>query len=132
SAGGNVVAMSVGQREGVFAPHQETVHAEHVLSYVVRGHLRVEAGAIMDAKEGSLGLIPAGVPHRSLGGTGKMWSVAFCTTCLRLDDAEPVMRPFRAVRAGAIPLFTAPSARRTRVQRWFRELQEELTRDSLE
>ena len=105
--------------------HRETSHTEHVLIFVVDGWIEMHSGAPVRAEAGSFMLVPAGVPHRGLGNRSECWYVSFCASCLRLDEAQPLMTPFRRVRAGAVPVVSVTVRRRARVLRLFRDLKEE-------
>lgn len=109
--------------------HRETSHTEHVLIFVVEGWIEMHSGAPVRAEAGSFMLVPAGVPHRGLGNRSECWCVRFCASCLRLDETQPLMTPFRRVRAGAVPVVPVTARRRPRVLRLFRDLQEEGERD---
>lgn len=114
-------------------PHAETSHTEHGLTFVVDGWIRMESGTEVRASAGSMLIVPAGVPHRDLGGRDlEYWLVGFCATCLRLDESQLLMQPFRRIRHGAAPLVTIPASRRRRVVRLFRDLQDESTRNAPE
>ena len=49
-------------------PHDMAVHTEHVLAYQTSGSLKMDHGQVLEAGPGMLTVLPAGVPHRSLGG----------------------------------------------------------------
>lgn len=111
-------------------PHGEVTHTDHGLIYVVEGWERMIHGEPVSLSAGSLAVMPAGVPHRSLEGRDlEFWLVGFCAACQRLDESQPLMRPFRRVRRGALPIVAIAKGRRRRVVRLFRELEEELERD---
>jgi len=117
----------------VIEPHGEATHTDHGLVYVAGGWERMVHGEPITLTEGSLTIMPAGVPHRSLDGRDlEFWLVGFCAVCQRLDESQLLMRPFRRVRRGALPIVTIAKRRRRRVVRLFKELQEELGRDAPE
>ena len=60
------------------------------------------------------------------------WLVGFCASCLKLDESQLLMSPFRRVRMGALPVISIAKSRRRRLVRWFRELQQECERDARE
>jgi len=115
-----------------YRPGGFATHTEHVLGYLVDGSVRMVSGAAIEAHTGDALLIPAGVPHRSLGGDADRWTVGFCASCLRLDEEHPLMRPFRAVRCGAVPVLPIARGRRRRLARLFREMKEECERNAPE
>ena len=116
-----------------FHPHGEVTHTEHGLTYLVDGWFRMEHGGPIDAGPGTFTVVPAGVPHRPLDGADMdYWLLGFCATCLRLDESQPLMSPFRQVRRGAVPVLTVDPARRERVVSLFEELREEQARATLE
>lgn len=114
-------------------PHPSTSHTEHALTYLVAGSIRMEHGQVVTAQSGTLTVIPAGIPHRSLGGDGlEYWMVGFCSSCMRLDESQRLMSSFRRVRHGALPVVPVPKSRRSQVVRLYRELQRECTHDTPE
>jgi len=124
---GSVVAFH--DRIERYAPHAEASHTEHGLTYLVDGWFEMEHGGAVRADAGTFTIVPAGVPHRALDGRDMdYWLVGFCATCLRLDERQPLMQPFRRVRHGALPVVTVPRARRPKVVRLYREIEEELGR----
>ncbi len=127
-AGTGVHPIWVLHQQGPLRPHSSQSHTDHVLGFVVEGSLSVECGPVTEAPAGSMSMIPAGVPHRAIGGSGQWWVAGFCAACLRLDEAQLLMRPFSRVRRGAVPLVSIPRSRRRRVSRLFRELAEECER----
>lgn len=114
-------------------PHGESTHTDHGLVYIARGWERMIHGEPITLSEGCVTVMPAGVPHRSLDGRDlEFWLVGFCAACERLDERQLLMRPFRRVRLGALPVVSIAKGRRRRVVRLFRELEEELGRDAPE
>ena len=112
-----------------FDPHPETSHTEHGLAYLTGGRLLLERGGPVEVKPGTVALAPAGVPHRSLGGSDvDLWMVQFCATCLHLDESLPLMSPFRRVRRGALPIVPIAETRRQRVLQLYHELRDESER----
>lgn len=110
-------------------PHGEVSHTEHGLTYLVEGRIDMEHGARLTARGGSIVIMPAGVPHRPLGGRDvDYWIVGFCASCLGLDEGQLLMSPFRRVRLGAMPVVPIAKSRRRRVARLYRELNEETRR----
>ena len=113
--------------------HAETSHTEHGLTYLVDGWFRMEHGSVVRVEPGTLTLVPAGVPHRPMEGRNlEYWMAGFCASCVELDEAQPLMAPFRSVRHGAFPVIEVPRGRRRRVLRLFRELREECERGAPE
>ncbi|MEM6990325.1 MAG: AraC family transcriptional regulator [Myxococcota bacterium] len=114
-------------------PHPESSHTEHRLTFVVEGTIQLECGGRVRVGGGSLVAIPAGIPHRSLGGRSvEYWLATFCATCLRIDEGQVLMQPFRRVRHGALPVVAVPAKRRRRIVQHFRELRQELELDAPE
>jgi len=125
--GGSVFVLE--DRVERFAPHGETSHTEHGLTYLVDGWMRMEHGGAVEAGPGTFTVMPAGVPHRPLDGRDMhYWMFGFCATCLSLNESQPLMSPFRRVRQGAFPILTVPKGRRRRVVSLYRELEEEQRR----
>lgn len=113
--------------------HAETSHTEHGITYLVRGSFRMEHGRPIRAEPGTITVVPAGIPHRMLGGRDlEYWLVGFCATCLQLDESQRLMSPFRYVRRGALPVSSVPSSRRRRLLQAFRELRDESERGAPE
>ena len=87
----------------------------------------MEHGEVIEIKPGMLSLVPAGVPHSLLEGINiDVWWLGFCTSCLGLDEGQPLMAPFRQVRLGALPVFNLPKDRQAHVILLMSELQQEL------
>ncbi len=124
--------MLVQRKVGRLEPHSATAHSEHVLVFVESGAIRMDHGSEVEAAAGTLAVMPAGVPHQGLGGEAEWWMVGFCAACLELDEGQRLMRPFYAVRAGAIPVMPVAKGRRARVRRLFGELAEEHEREAPE
>jgi len=123
----------VHDRIETYTPHDETSHTEHGLTYLVDGWFQMEHGGAIEAGPGTFTIIPAGAPHRPLGGENMdYWMLAFCPTCLGLDEGQPLMSPFRRVRHGALPVLTVAKSRRSWVIRLYRELRDEQTRGAAE
>lgn len=110
-------------------PHPETSHTEHGLTYVAAGSFRMLHRVPIEAGAGTVTVVPAGAPHTPLeGGRVEYWLAGFCATCLGLDESQPLMSPFRRVRAGALPVVPIPGSRRRRILRLYRDLDEESKR----
>lgn len=104
-------------------------HSEHVLLFVLDGWVELEHGRPVRAEGGSAVIVPAGIPHRGLGGRQlDAWSVGFCSSCLDLREDHRLMQPFARVRRGALPLVQIPRKRRRYVTRLCKELQAETAR----
>lgn len=114
-------------------PHPETSHTEHGLTYLAEGRLEMVQGDPITIGPGTVTIVPAGVPHTPVGGREiEYWLASFCATCLRLDESQPLMSPFRRVRAGALPVIQIPESRRWRVVDLFSELESQSERGSPE
>lgn len=112
-----------------FEPHGEASHTEQSLTYMVEGWHRMEHGGPIEARAGTFTIVPAGVPHRALGGRDMdYWLLCFCPSCVGLDERHPLMSPFRRVRHGALPVVAVAKGRRRRVLRLYNDLAEEQTR----
>lgn len=104
--------------------HRPRSHTDHVLTYVAAGRLSIDVGGSLQAAPGCLLILPAGVPHEPLEGSGlDLWTVRFCPSCFALHEAQPLMSAFRRVRHGALPIVSIPRARRRRVLRLYRDLE---------
>ena len=94
------------------AANHNASHTEHVISFVDKGHMRIEQGQAINIEPGMLVLVPAGVPHSQFSGKNVgAWWVSFCTSCLNLDESHSLMAPFAQVRLGALAVFALPEAR---------------------
>jgi len=94
------------------AVNHDASHTEHVISFVDKGHMRIEQGQEIDIEPGMLVLVPAGVPHSQFSGKNVgAWWVSFCTSCIDLDESHSLMAPFAQVRLGALAVFALPKAR---------------------
>jgi AraC-like DNA-binding protein len=123
------VVFVLNERQARLHAHGEVSHTEHGLTYLVEGHIEMEHGVPVTARGGSVVIMPAGVPHRPLGGRDlEVWMVGFCASCVGLDESQLLMSPFRRVRLGAMPVVPVASSRRRRLVRLYRELREEIER----
>lgn len=105
--------------------HPAVVHVEHGISFIQAGTLSFECGERIDVGGGSIVLIPAGLPHRSLGGHGvTYWMTGFCGACQGLDESQRLMAPFLRVRRGALPVIDVPDVRAPWLESLFAELRE--------
>ena len=111
----------------VMDSHPHISHSEHRLSFLVRGRLRMEHGDRLEITPGMVTLVPAGVPHRLLGGVDmEVWWVGFCAACMRLDEAHPLMDSFQRVRLGALPVSLLATERQQYFVMLIQELAEEI------
>ncbi len=125
---GGPISVFHGHRS-VLEAQPESSHTEHALTYVATGSLRVHHGAPLTLGPGMVALVPAGVPHRLLGGEDvELWVTTFCAGCLSLDEHHVLMRPFYQVRRGSLPAVPIPEGRRDRVLRLFDDLGAEVER----
>jgi len=109
-------------------PHPATSHTEHVLSFHVAGILEMDHGQPLQAGPGAITILPAGVPHRTLGGKGiALWLVRFCAVCHGLDESDPIMAVFRRVRLGALPVVHVAPEQQAHLTRLLEELRREGT-----
>lgn len=53
---------------GDLTPQPESSHTAHVLTYLKSGTIRLQHGGPVTVSAGQVTLVPAGVPHRILGG----------------------------------------------------------------
>lgn len=105
--------------------HPQATHAEHRLSLLLRGHLCMQHGELIEITPGCLTLVPAGVVHRLVHGQSlDIWWMGFNLACLAMDESHPLLLPFKQVRAGALPIFQLPAER----QPYFIQLLTELER----
>lgn len=120
--------MTVFRNRGALELHDDVAHTEHALSYIVSGEFELVSGFQVTISAGSFGAIPAGVPHRVLGGEGEWWTVGFCGSCLRLPETHILMQPFGTIRRGASPIATVAKGRRRPILGWLKALAEECER----
>lgn len=121
-------AINVGYQftKDVSANHNAS-HTEHVISFVDKGHMRIEQGQEINIAPGMLVLVPSGVPHSQFSGKNVgAWWVSFCTSCLELSESHSLMAPFRQVRLGALAVFSLPKPR----QNYLVSLMESLKKES--
>jgi AraC-like DNA-binding protein len=120
-------ALAVAHRELETLPrHEPLSHTDHVLTYIVRGWLRMDQVGALEAEAGSLLILPSGVPHEPLAGRGlELWIVRFCPSCFELDESQRLMSPFRSVRVGALPVVAIARDRQPRVVQLFADLEAE-------
>lgn len=112
--------------ESVMEAHPTTTHTEHVIAYHVQGSLTLDHGQILQAEPGMITIVPAGIPHRSLGGQDiGIWLVSFCASCFQLDERHPLLAAFRQVRLGALPVCMFPPERRPLFLGYLQSLKEE-------
>lgn len=114
-------------------PHGPVSHVGHVISFVTRGWCELEIGHPVRAAAGSLVILPAGTPHRTLTQHDfHCVGIGFCPSCLDLHGELPLMAPFQRVQRGAAPVLPVAEARQSRVQSAFDDLAEELSRSAPE
>lgn len=125
SHGGTSVAHVRAER---ILAHPQAAHAEHRLTFLVSGEVRLDAGGVVHIPGGSMTVVPAGAPHRSLGGSqAELWLLGFCGSCLGLQDDAPLMRQFGRVRRGALPVTLIHEERHQKVVQHFRDLADALS-----
>lgn len=112
------------EQEATLPVHGPVVHVEHGVTLVTAGSLVFDGGEPVQVGPGSVVLVPAGVPHRSLGGEGvTYWMAGFCSACQGFDESMPVMEPFARVRAGGLPVVQLPEDRIAWVVQLYQELE---------
>ena len=108
-------------------PHDTHAHVGHVLTFVWGGEITMEHGTRLHIAAGSVAVVPAGTPHRLLGGVDvTLTGVSFCSSCLQLFESDPLMQAFRMVRRGGFPGIALDPSRRDRIERLLSYLEEEL------
>ncbi|MDJ0840920.1 MAG: AraC family transcriptional regulator [Acidobacteriota bacterium] len=113
--------------------HAHNTHTEHVIAYHVAGELHIDHGQPLIAGPGMMTVLPAGVPHRTLGGEDiAVWLVSFCAVCHGLDETHPMMSAFRRVRSGALPVVRLAPDRQIHITRLLEALQDETSRQTPE
>lgn len=121
------------EKDVALEPNPHATHTEHGLTYLASGTLKIDQGGLLTIDAGTITLVPAGVPHSSLSGKKiEYWHAGFCSSCLGVDEDQPLMSPFRRVRHGSYPVVSIPKSRRPRVIRLFKDLEEESRRTTQE
>ncbi|MER2563332.1 MAG: AraC family transcriptional regulator [Myxococcaceae bacterium] len=98
-------------------------HSHAALTYITKGHSRVELNGHFTARPGDVLLVPAGAPHRALERKNSAaWMLGFCVSCLTAHGAGALLAPFERVRDGASAVISIPKERRPWLESLFREL----------
>ena len=114
-------------------PHPRAASVEHVLTYLAGGRLHMDHGTPVEIPAGTVTVVPAGAPHRAIGGRDvELWQVRFRASSLQLDERQLLMSPFRAARRGAFPVVTIAEPRRPILVQRFKELALESRHATLE
>ncbi|MDK2594300.1 helix-turn-helix domain-containing protein [Pseudoalteromonas obscura] len=97
-------------------------HAECVLTYIVAGEMTVAHRAPFQVLPGMFNIVPPGVPHSLLEGSGLqvLW-LSFCPDCLSLTSSD-LMMPFECVKRGELPARKTQQNRREFIVTLFHEL----------
>jgi AraC-like DNA-binding protein len=100
---------------------------EYILTFIHKGTLKMHHRGVVELKSNMFTLIPAGMPHSLIEGENlDVWWVSFCPSCLGLNENDPLMRPFRQIRLGALPILKLDEKRLSYITLLFNELQQEL------
>lgn len=109
------------------ARRASVTHQFAALAYYTAGVAEVEQRGRWRVQAGDVLIVPAGEPHRGLGGAAaEFWAVGFCVPCVPRHAAAHLLAPFDRVRAGGSAVVHVPSPRRVYLTRLFRELQAEV------
>ena len=80
-------------------------HTEYLITFVNRGQFTFEHRERMEVSDNMFTLIPPGMAHRVTSGSNlDIWWISFCSSCLNLPETLPIMKSFRQVRLGALPV----------------------------
>jgi len=94
--------------------HAKVTHPYAALAFCTAGRVETEQRGRFRLETGDVLVVPAGTPHRTIGGTRpELWGVGFATACFASDDAGALLAPFERVRAGASAVVRIPEPRRT-------------------
>ncbi len=106
---------------------QHHAHEEYVITLMQAGFVTFEGEQRVSIKPGMLTLVPSGMPHALLKGSGMQvhW-LSFTGTSVQLQESDPLMSPFALIRQGALPIFKLDSGRIAYVVTLFEEIQSEL------
>ena len=101
---------------------------DHIFTLINAGTLKMHHRKLIELEPNMITLVPAGMPHSLVEGENlDVWWVSFCTSCLGLDENEPLMQPFRQVRLGSLPVLKLNEDRLPYTTLLLSELQKELT-----
>lgn len=105
-----------------------TVLAEHGLIFVFDGWFSMEHRYKAVSSQGSVTVVPTGVPHRPLAGENlEYWLLGFTAGSFGFDESQVLMSPFAEVRLGAPPVISLDDAALARVKGLFERLAVENT-----
>jgi AraC family transcriptional regulator, arabinose operon regulatory protein len=100
---------------------------EYVVTFINSGRLKMQHRGVVELTANMFMLIPAGMPHSIIEGRElDIWWFSFCPHCLGLNDNDPLMRPFRQVRLGSLPVLKLSEKRLPYITLLFNELQQTL------
>lgn len=100
---------------------------EYILTFINKGTLTMQHRGLVELGANMFTLIPAGMPHSLIEGEDlDLWWLSFCPNCLDLNENSPLMRPFRQVRLGALPVLKLDEKRLACLNLLFNELQQAL------
>ena len=105
-------------------PEDHGSQTEYVFSFVNSGEVELFHQRTLSATTNMFTLVPAGMPHKLLSARHlDVWWVSFCPSCLQLNEDSALMRSFRNVRLGGLPIKLLNEPRAEYVQTLFKELQ---------
>jgi len=100
---------------------------EYIFTFINKGTLKMQHKGLVEIEANMFTLIPAGMPHSLIEGENlDVWWVSFCPNCLKINENTPLMRPFRQVRLGALPILKLNEKRLSYITLLFNELQQTL------
>ncbi|MBB1342872.1 helix-turn-helix transcriptional regulator [Pseudoalteromonas sp. SR45-6] len=100
---------------------------EYIVTFINKGTLKMHHRGVVELDANMFTLIPAGMPHSLIEGENlDVWWVSFCPSCLGFNENDPLMRPFRQVRLGALPILKLDEKRLSSITFMFNELQQAL------
>jgi len=104
-------------------PEDHGSQTEYLFSFVNSGEVQLFQQQPITIKANMFTLIPAGLPHKLLSANQvDVWWVSFCPSCLQLSEDSKIMRSFRNVRLGGLPVRLLAPSRMNYVQNLFEEL----------
>lgn len=104
---------------------EHSSQTDHILMLINKGTLNMKYQHQVKLSENMLTLIPPGVAHTLVGGEDlDIWWMGFCPSCLALDFEPSLLKTFRQIRLGALPVFQVSQDRADFINRMFEELEQ--------
>ncbi|CAH9062164.1 HTH-type transcriptional activator RhaR [Pseudoalteromonas holothuriae] len=119
-------ALSVGHELITQIDHDDHGSQTHyVITFILNGTLHLDHGESVKVGANMLTLLPAGMPHKLTNVQNlDVWWLSFCPNCFGLSDEDQLMKPFKNIRLGALPVVELNENRRQWISQLFLQLQD--------